>query len=378
MKNLIHSIHSSFKIKNELHEIYLTEVLRNFSLAFIGVFIPIYLLTISVSLTNVFLFMSVFWLVSCLVAPFVSMAASKAGLKHSIAISIPLYIIFLSFLVFSPNTSLYYLAPIAVIGGISNCFYYVSMNSEFVKNVHRICEGSETSHFIAYPLLASIAAPVISSYILSVLGFSPIFIISIAILILSTVPLSMTKDYKGLFHYRLRDFKILLRKKYALYFFSEGLFNMTANLLWPVFIFLTFKDFLYVGLVSAVSGLGITLFIFVVGKLSDKFNRRTIMRIGAISYSLTWFARYFTATQFEAFILSFLAGVTVTLISVPLFARFCEVGKKNNILAASSFREFWGNLGRFLPLLVLIAVSAAGFQYMFIVAGVFSLVFLFI
>ncbi len=378
MKNLIHSLHASFKIKNELHELYITEIIRSFSISFISVFIPIYLLTIGVTLSTVLLFMAVQWTFQGFTSPLVCKVASKIGLKHSIVTSIPLYIIFLFFLVVYPNTSLYYLLPIAAIGGLSSSFYFVSLNSEFVKNVHRINEGVETSHLIAYPLIASIAAPLLSGYLLGFTEFNIVFSIAIALLVVSALPLFMSKDYKRFFKYKLSDFKILLRKKYALYFFSEGLYSLTANLIWPIFIFLTFKDFIYVGLVSAISGAGVSIFILVSGKLADKFNRKTIMRIGAITYSLTWFARYFITTQLEIFILSFLAGVTVTLISVPLFARFCEVGKKNNILAAASFREFWLSLGKVIPLILLVLLAVSNIEYMFIVSGLFALVFLFV
>ena len=55
-------MHNIFRLKSELGEIYLNQVIQTFALALIGVFIPIYLLKLGFSLPVVLGFLAVYFL----------------------------------------------------------------------------------------------------------------------------------------------------------------------------------------------------------------------------------------------------------------------------------------------------------------------------
>jgi len=314
--NIIHNIHRAFKTKEELKELYLTAIIHSFAMALIGIFIPIYLLQAGFILNQVFLYMIVLWAMIGLFSPISARIASSIGLKHTILLSIPFYILNLALLVMINSLHPFTYLFVAAIGGIAIALYWVSFNSEFIKNSDKIHEGEEISHLIAFPKVAAIVAPIIGGLILISLGFSTLFIIVILFLILATLPLFITRDYKSAFHFKFSDIKFMVDKVFAMRYFIIGALFMSDLLLWNVYIFLNFGDLLFLGITSSIAGIGVTLFTLIIGKLSDKYDRTLILRIGSFVYAFIWFGRMFVETQFDVIIFSLLGGMFSTFLLI--------------------------------------------------------------
>ena len=84
MHHLNFHIDKIVHLKDKLGLIYKHLILQVFALSMIGIFIPIYLLTIGFSLTQVLVLFLVEWTVFGLFAPLYALIISKVGLKEII------------------------------------------------------------------------------------------------------------------------------------------------------------------------------------------------------------------------------------------------------------------------------------------------------
>ncbi len=369
-------IHKLQKAKTELGEIYLNQIIRQFAMHLIGIFVPIYLITLGYSINVALVFNLIHWIIFGISSIFVGSLSSRIGLKHTIALAMPMISIHFLLLMFYANVeSILFTFPI--ISGLSSALYWIPLNSEFVKNSHDVNEGEEVSHLIAFPRLVTLAAPTVAGLILASLGFNILFAIVVSLLMLSIVPLFLTKDYKESFNFNLDDFRLFYNKIFCFQHFLLGGLYIADGIMWPIFIFVSFKDMISVGLSSTIAGIGVSIFILVLGKISDKFNRNKIIKIGGLLYAIMWFSRLFVSNVYEVMIISFLTGLISTLITLPLFSEFSIFAKKRNIVASVACREIWLNIGRVISLLaIIIMASQLQFQFTFVLAGVLSLLFL--
>ena len=217
----------------------------------------------------------------------------------------------------------------------------------------------------------------IAGLILKFMGFSTLFVLTIILFVLSVAPLFMTNDYKSRFKFRLGDFTPRLNKRISAAFFLRGILIMTELVIWPLFIFMEFSDFVSVGLAAALSGLGISLFTMVMGRLSSRVDRGKMMKAGALGYAVVCLSRLFMTTVLEAFLLSFLGGMFLTIITITVFSSFCDFARGRKILSRVVFRELWLNSGKILALFVLLALFLP-LSFIFVICFAVSVAFLFL
>ncbi|MCK4496751.1 MAG: hypothetical protein KAU24_01045 [Candidatus Aenigmarchaeota archaeon] len=374
----IHKIAKIFWIKKELGEIYLSKMIECFAISMIGIFIPVYLLKIGFPLYLAIAFMSFTWLITFILSPVSGKVSSIAGFRHTILYRAPIFIIFLLLLIvieFIPSLFL-----VALIGGVSLSLYWIPLYAEFVRNTDAIHEGEEVGNLIALPYVAAILAPTIAAIILESLGFPVLFTIAIVLVFLSVVPLFLSSDYKEK-AFRLKGFRFFISRRFSLYFFLKGMILAGEFLVWSIFIFLKF-GVLILGIAASLSGVGMIILTMLFGRLSNRRGRRKgMIKLGGIFYAVIWIARVFVSTPFEAFILSFLGGLLMAFISIPIFSLFCDFAREKGILDSVVFREMWINLGRFIPTLLIVIILTFTsypqiFELFFIAAGISSLLFL--
>lgn len=373
----VHKIARILYIKKELGEIYLNKIIEGFAISMIGIFIPVYLLTLGYPLYVAILFMSISWMTSFFAGPFSGKLSSIVGFKHTILYRAPIFIIFLLMLVAvqafpSP-------LPIALIGGISLAMYWVPLNAEFAKNADKIHQGQEIGNLVAMPYMAAMLAPTLAAFILQSLGFPVLFMLVIVLVIFSVVPLFLSSDYKEK-GFRIRSFKFFANRRLNTYFFLKGFLYAGEFMMWNILVFLQF-GVLVLGIAASLSGLGTIVLTFFMGRFNNKPERRKkLIRIGGIFYALTWITRIFVSTPLEAFILSFIGGLLLIFIWIPVYSLFCDYARDNGILRSTVSREMWLNMGRFLPAMVIGLVLFVNpvpyiFELFFVMAALVSLVF---
>lgn len=352
-------------IRSELGEVYTSQLLFTFAMSLVGVFLPVYILQLSFTLPVALLFMAVLWAGIGLLSPLAAAVASSIGLKHTILLSTPLQIAFLSLLLFAPPTSALALFPIALLGGLANAFYWTPLHIEFVSNADRLHRIQEVGSFIALPRIAAAAAPFFAGILAAVAGFTPLFALACFLLIASALPLFLTHDYRPRLRFPFHG--RFLHRPAAAHFFLQGVVAMGEAVLWPLWIYLTFGDLVAVGAAAALSALAIAMFTLLASRGAAK---PPLFRLGCLLVAVVWLSRLFSPALPLALVLSFLGGLGFTLINFGIYAAFAASARRNPP-QATVFREAWLNFGHLLPaaaLALLLPDPVAGFPFVLLAA----------
>jgi len=333
------------QLKDDLHEIYFNQVIETFAISLISIFVPIYLLENGFTMVAAFSFMFTYWAAMFLFTPIAAEISSRIGFKHTIIGRAPLLILYFS-LLFLLDYVADYVLFIALLGGFSSILYWVSTNAEFVKATDGERGAKQVGYLNALPQISAVAAPLISALLLTSMGFPIVFLIVIALIVVSQVPFLLTSDYKERFVMKMRKSWLFLDKRFFALFLIQGVIFSSDFLFWGVFVFQKF-GLISAGLTASLYGAGMVVFTVIIGKVSSESHKRKSMLIlGAIGYAFISIVRISTATAMEAFLISVLAGIFTTLISIPIYVSFTERAKKEGILNWVTFRDFWLAAGR--------------------------------
>lgn len=366
-KHLLH-----FAFNKELSEIYITSVIRSFAFALVGVFVPAYLIKLGYPLNTVFYFY-LYWAISFLIlVVFIPKIYTKIGIKHSIFLSMPIFIAYFLML-YSLETYSWNLFFLAVVSALANAFYWPAFHINFINSSDKEHRGEELGMMNVFSYIAVIFAPLIGGLIIAFLGFKVLFGFVTLLLIIAPIPLFFTKERYTLFKF---SFKYLFRKgnlKNFSVFFVEGVINYAETVIWAIFIFLILKSFISLGFLSTLLILFTTFMTFILGRLSDVFSKRKIMRIGIFSSSIIWFFKTMANSFLHFTILNSLFGIAFTFINVPYTALFYNKAAKEHPAEFVVFREVSLTLGRIMILLFIIL--SGSFIGSFIIAGFSSLIF---
>ncbi|MBD3263093.1 MFS transporter [Candidatus Woesearchaeota archaeon] len=371
---LLHKL-SLTKIKKELKEIYAATIMRAFSLSLVSVFIPMYLLNLGYELNQALFYLAIFYLTMAIFAPIVSVISSKAGLKHTIAIGPGLTIVYLLLLrsIGEINLPLY---PIAIVGAIGAIIYWVPMNSHFTKSSNKGRRGTETGLFTALPKVAAVTAPFIGGVMIASFGFSLLFLIAAVLLLVSVAPLFLSYEYKSHMKYKWKQ--IFSKKNLHWFddFFVQGFVMVPVFVMFPIYIFTLSQNFSITGAAVSLMSLGIAICAILLGRATDKFGKKAIMRASAIILSLVFIGLIFITNPFAIYGMSFFIGVGWTGIAIPMFTFFCDNLKPGTRTEFMSFRDLSYCSGRTIALFFLILVPLLlKFKIAFAIAAIAAIYF---
>lgn len=378
------NIHRLLKIKSELGEVYLNRIIQSLALSMVGIFVPIYLINLGYSLNLVMLFLTVMYLSSIISAPISAFINSRIGIKHTIGLSFP-FLIFYLLLIFSIKTFNWPIILIAIVYGIYISLYWIPLNSDFAKNSDKLHRGTEIGYLMALPTFVAVIAPLMGGWIINNYGFNELIIIVFVLLFLSIIPLFMTSDYKSKLGY---EWKRMINRENLLFFrefIAKGMLYASV-IIWPIFVYYVVKDYLLIGFAVTLTGLGATIFIMTIGKLSDRISKLSLLKIGGIVNGIIWLLVFFIyvsageVTTSQVFIISFLKGFTFVLIDIPLFSAACNQANKQSVTEFMVFREFGLHVGRILIFIAMILATTITikFQVAFILFALASFYFVFV
>ncbi len=364
--------HRLFTTKKELEEIYLNEVINTFGIAMISVFVPIYLLDIGFSLNDALFYIFVMFLAQGAASPFAAFLISKVGLKHTISLASPILILFFLLL-----NSIEFGVPfyfVAAVFGIGQGLYWIAFNTDFADNFDEKEAGKETALINALPSFFIAFAPLLGAFILLLFSFEILFVIASLVILVSIFPLFQTPDRKDTINYSWREIFSVKNKFYLFNFSIRGWADIILYILWPLFIFLLIGETMIVGISRSIGLLGIALITISIGKLCDRLDKKNLIRRGGVLIASILVLMAYASNEFDIVVLSFLGGVVIMLISVPLFASACSAARGENTLEFMVFRDVVLCSAKAL-LVAAIILFGVSLPMMFVVT---SLVFLFL
>ena len=348
--------------RKELTQIYISAALRSFAVSLIALFIPLYLHVeqgFSINQTlQFFIFYSVILAIS---APLAAKFSSKFGLKHSILLSVPLYLSFILTLYLLPVWAI----PLPIIAGLlgsSIAFYWMGLHMVFHHASNQKHRGEEVGKRTGISILATMTGPLIGGFLIKYAGFKVVFVLASLILLSAALFLFLSKeDY---INYEF-NFKTLFDKEhwqYPLVFMARGMRVMAAGVVWPLFIFVILNDYLSLGFIGFLLSALSAVLVLIIGKFSDHNDKRKIVWWVTGFESVSWFLRAFVATVGQVIGVTIFGGITYGAMESPLGA--LEYDNANGTIAPYFVgREMYICLGRILLLSFIIMVDslAGGF-----------------
>ncbi len=349
----------------------------------VGIFMPVFLWQIFGKLEWVLVYYFCLYFLYLIFMFWGAKVMSVLGQKTSMILSIPFKVLFYA--------SLYYLSlgyPVLIFVilmliciELRMQLFWIPYHTDFAKFTNKKSRGQVISFFSSISSIVSIFIPFFAGWVIDKHGFETLFLLALVLIATSIVPLFMVRPTYEKFTYSFKKtWHKLFSKSYRRIFGSylaDGVENSIGVIIWPIFIFQLLEgDFLAVGAVSSAIVLVTVVVRMLMGKLTDKYNKKKLLKIGSYLYALGWFVKIFVATGFQIFIASTyhnFAGIVMrTPFSALIYEKAADAG--HYVDEQSVLREMSLNMGRSIGIiLLLVLVSFVGLQWTFVLAAVASL-----
>ncbi len=369
-------MHWGHVVKNkELGELYASVVIRFFAVSMIMIFTPLYLYNLNFSIVQIFMFYGCMALSHAFGVFLGGQFSSKYGLKHSMLISIPIMIAYYLLLIsLGKIPNLYWLA--AILFGISNSIFYIGYHTDFSKSSEVKKRGEQIGFSMILTSISRALGPLIGGVIVVLFGFPTLLLIVCFLLLASVVPLFFSNEIHEQIDFSYK--KIFKHKSWRDYlaYLGWGIEGYSRSIVWPLFVFIFIvSSYTVIGSVTTLSLIACTLFIFIVGRVSD-INRRTLLTTGVYLNFGIWIIRSLVNAPIQVFVIDTAGGVNRPLITVPSDALSYDKSDGKSHLEYIMFREYSIHLGGLLLCMFMIIFNSLPFG-IYIAAGASLLYLLF-
>jgi len=375
-----HHISKLIHLKDKLGLLYLHLVIQAFAISLVSIFVPIYLLTIGFTLSEVFIYLFIEWTLFGLFAPLYGKVIHKIGLKGVILFRTPFYILGL-ILLFLLDTNIqlrtFYLI-IPIILGSSGALYTLSITSLFAKYIGKSDHSVKTAKLLSYPKMFAIASPTIGAFIAAIMGFPFLLSLVAVLLFLSVIPIFLIKERISHPKFNLNIFReIKLEFREFIFLNSYGLKGLIFFLILPISIYLYSENIMSLGIIVTSISLISAIFTIYLGKLANRHGLIKIIKIGAIATFILLISIGYFIKNDIIYYLSFVSGFINIMINLPYETHLYERSREHKSpLEFLVFKEFSLFFGRIVIFSILI-IFFLNIEIAYYVGALFSLVFLF-
>lgn len=387
IKNVIASFFAR-RLTPEVKELYSSTLILNFAFAMVAIFEPVFLYVLYIknhslneTLQLILWFYLVIYLIYFALLPLGAKFARRFGYEHSIALSTVAVSLFYLCL-FGATNWFWLIWPAAIFDALWRTFYWPAYHSDFARFSAKGEQGRQISNLVALECLVYIVGPIIGGFILETYGFGALFIVVIVLLLASNIPILITREkFTPVPFSYFEAYQRLFRRENRRRFLANVGFGeeLIALVIWPVFIYVVVNDFLGLGFLSAMSLLVTTIIFLFIGRAVDKKDRRLVLKIGTIFYFLSWLVRLIARGVFGVFIVDVHSRVAKQATSIPITASIYQKAQNGSVMTTITFFEMSLIVGKIMVIagsLVLLQFFAPGWNVMFILSGLFTLLYL--
>ncbi len=325
--------------------------LEAFGQALISVFIPILLWDVGLGIREIIIFYIIF---NAFDVPLNLVAAKmiqKFGARLTMILATFAQLTYF-ILLYNLKDSWTMIAALALFMAIYDSFYWVAHLYIFSSAAHKTgMLRNDVSTLKNVRILGMLVAPMIGAAILGAAGPSALIGFSALVMVASLIPL-----------FRMRHLKFIPEKKTASFmkFFEKGsekanyLFTSldavrqeAEDVIWPFFLFFTFKNLQTVAFAPVLMALVELIIITKVGRISYKRSIYKLISMGALGALCIWVARWFFFGN-EFFAVASVAVITflVIMIDVPLEVSIFHRAHETEELAAVTYLNLFRMLAR--------------------------------
>lgn len=364
--------HLQHFLKNkEMNEMYLSVFLMALAQGLISIFVPIYLYFLNYSIPYILFYYFLISLYFIALAPFLIKWIPKIGVKHSMGISVPFYIIyFLGLSILESASWLFYILPAVLATRL--IFYNIGYHLNYIEHSDAGGEEKEVSILASIPLVASLLSPLAGGFIAFVFGYSYLYAIGSIILSISMIPLFLTKDQKEKITFKTSDlFKGIVKKENRFLTGSFAGYASTTTIglvVWPLFLTTLDISIKTIGSIVSITAVLTLILFYFIGEKNDTKNEKEAIARRSKFYTIGWIARIFADSAFSAFMIDAYKTVTFKLLFVPWASFTYNVAKrKSDYFKFLVSRELTFNISRIIILSILIYIFIVGF-YPFVIS----------
>jgi len=330
-------------------------------MSLVGIFIPIYIYTLTGEFIAIFIFYLVYHLTVVFTTSLVGLGMKHFGADKIAILGAVLRVTFLFLLIMSKNR-LGLLWPTAIIWGLAVSSTWLPYHyTVVVEDDGEGTFGHEVSVLKVIDKLAAGVAPFLGGVVIYFLGFSILYLIGIILVTISVIPLlfdsfdkrqmryQIGRVWQGLFEKRLRPVAIGLS--------GSVLEGQIFAIFRPLFIFLTLANVTKLGAIESVAllcGIAITWW---AGSRVDK-KGFGLMKIGVAANFFAFLLLPFLSLAWEFFIFTTIYVLIAALIWTPFDAAMYQFASQRRKLEFFVQRE-----------IIIHGASAAFFGLVWIVFG---------
>ncbi len=315
--------------------IYSSRIIMGISSAMLGLFMPIFLYELfhfDLKWAVAYYFADYF-LYGLIVIPGAKLAVNVLGLKRSMVISTFFGAAYYWMLFLVSNASkggldasvFIFLGLAIVFMNMQRFLYWVPLHTDMSKFTDKGNRTKELSLLEASLVAFNAIIPVFAGWMLMQYGYNILFVISILVFLLSSVPLlSLPRTgerYEWTYIKTFKEFFSKKRRKTLMAYAGDGAESMVSGMIWPIFIWeLLQGNYLKVGFISslvAVTTVALQLF---VGRVADSGKNDKILKYGTALYALGWIVKMFIDTAFQIFVVSTYHSLTRVFTRAPFDA----------------------------------------------------------
>ena len=374
-------------VREEIGELYISSAIANLALAVVMLFEPIFLYAVlGFSIPQVLLFMSVTYAAYIVLIPFGGKVASLYGYKHTIAMSVPFQILYwMLLLVSKENHGLAYLAALAF--AVQKTLYWPGYHALMARYTNHEQVGREFGMSYAITSVAQIIGPFFGGILSQKLGMTATFVSASVIYCCSVLPLFRAKEVFVPKEYNYKDtlltFRAYPRKFLGYLGFGEELLVLT---IWPIFIFIVVKNYEETGLLATIASFAAAVLAIIIGKITDQYTKRILIKIGAFLTAVVWLARMIVTNVWNTLVVDTLSRSSKEMCFIPISTVTYIRAENTHVMPYVVFFEQSLAVGKLLACLLGMAIFAifstislsAGFVSLFILASFFSLLYMFV
>ncbi|MFH1636960.1 MAG: MFS transporter [Candidatus Woesearchaeota archaeon] len=383
MSHLTHShLHEFFKNK-ELNQLYLAVAIMTFGEALISIFVPIYLYKLNYPIYSiVFYFFLICFSFVMLSYPGAKIV-SRLGTKHAILISTPsVALYYLGLRALETQSWLFFILPILLASRL--VLYNYGYHLNFITHSDRKKRGKEVSFIGALSILVSAIAPLIGGFI-AYYSFSTLYLTGAVVIVLGTIPLFLGKDVHEAIKFTPKDLiQGIFSKKHRGMFVSfagYAIESVIGRIIWPIFLITILLTLKKTGFVVMLSMLVSLLVFYIIGKVTDKYDKVKLLKLGTLLYFFAWVGRLFANTTYKILFIDSYKNITEKVLHIPWSAHSYDLAMRRGYFSFIVGREIIFNLTRIvvMPFLALIFfIGFYPFLISFIIAALFSIGYVFI
>jgi len=307
---------------DELSELYVGMMFRGMAVSMSGLFVPLYLLGLDYSVTQILLVMAWYFTFRSLVFDLMTaFVVARFGPKHGLVVSHVLLITSTGLFLTLPHFGW----PIWLLGGLwgaAQSFFFISFNVDFSKVKHTEHGGKELGYITIMEKSGAVLGPLIGGLIATFIGPQYIFLVTIVLLLGGLVPLFRTAEpVRTRQHLNFRALKLSDHIRDFVSMGGMGIEHNISIFMWPLFMGLFILSatagYAQLGVLISVSFLVSIFAARATGKLIDERKGRSLLRFSAIANSAIHLARPFIGTYPIAFGINILNDIVTPGYRMP-------------------------------------------------------------